>query len=62
MSFSKGKRRFSKHQQQVEDLADVASVPILPHVYDMTQWSLQDVVGRPTDPRESLHVFARVQR
>ena len=43
-------------------VADVASVPILPHVYDMTQWSLQDVVGRPTDPRESLHVFARVQR
>lgn len=29
VSFSKGKRRFSKHQQQVEDLADVVQEPEL---------------------------------
>ena len=36
-------------------------MPILPHLYDTTQWALQDVVGRPTDPREAIHVFARVK-
>lgn len=43
-------------------LVDVASIPIMPHLFRTEQWQLQDVVGRPTDPRETIHVFARVAR
>ena len=40
-------------------LVKATDVPILPHVFDMQQWSAVGTVNRPGDTNDSIAVFAR---
>lgn len=58
VSFSKGKRRFSKHQQQVEDLADVVQEPEL---QPLDPAKVREAVLAATSPEDlSERLFALI--